>query len=243
MYLNSTPISSRSEILPEIKQEPSRYLKLDITQLCSCLGFCGELLSHPHGLQLCLPYTAFVFLTTKCTGRPWPCLSFGYERVFQGIIGLWPDLQAQAATRSLSRAKDLKMFISSKYSLTSLTSVKNKQRSIAPRRGARRVISNKKQNGKTDSNQCEMQQIDLGSKSSEQNKSLVRGGKKMTKGIFQALKEDEGWELGTITQRHTDVDKAEEDSSYSWFSYGARPAGRSAMPRPWQEQPCPPGPL
>lgn len=70
-----------------------------------------------------------------------------------------------------------------------LTSVKNGLGSIAPSRGAGRVISNKnpkstnRQSGKIDSNQCEKQQIGLGSRSDEQNKSPVQVGKKAAKGI------------------------------------------------------------
>lgn len=102
MYLNSTRIRSQSEILAEIGQEPSRHLKLNITQLCRCLGFCGDLLSHLHSLQLCIPYTINWPPTINYTARPWPYLSpdrFGYKTVFQGITSLWQELQEISAIR------------------------------------------------------------------------------------------------------------------------------------------------
>lgn len=67
MYLSYIPISSQSEILPEIKREPSRHLKLNIAQLCSCLGFCRELLSRLLSLQPCIPHTAIWSPTINCT--------------------------------------------------------------------------------------------------------------------------------------------------------------------------------
>lgn len=69
LYLNYIPNSSQSEILPEIKREPFRHLKLNIAQLCSCLGFCRELLSRPHSLQSCIPYSAIWSPTINCMLR------------------------------------------------------------------------------------------------------------------------------------------------------------------------------
>lgn len=89
------------------------------------------------------------------------------------------------------------MFLSSKYCLMPLTAVENGLGSISPGRGAGGVISNKnpkstnRQSGKIDSNQWEKQQIGLGRRSDEQNKSLIHGDKKAAKGIFYVLKEAE----------------------------------------------------
>lgn len=130
-------------------------------------------------------------------------------------------------------ATDLEMFLSINYWLPVLTSGKNEVGSIPASRGAGGVISNKKakitnsQNGKTDSNRCEMQEIDLGRKRSELKKKYLwsEGARKQQRGVLSvgALKEERKGELGLMAQSCADMER----QRLVRVSYGVRPARRS----------------